>query len=228
MAPLREWCPVHPSATGVPDDDGDVLQIVYSQLAVTNPPPTGPTILTQPTNETVSVGQTAVFTVVAEGTAPLKYQWLFDGIHILAGATNSSLSLSNANPMRQAYMMCGCPMPSAAQQCRMTLTVNQLAVPGYICAVLRSDCTDAPPPPLQVGAVASGPDYVIITAGYGDPGIGEMPDRWQPTRSLNRLCRCIAGCPRWAASRIRCNGILWPMKPTGVRALRLRRQAGTG
>ncbi len=159
------------SSTGVPDDDGDVLQIVYSQLAVTNPPPTGPTILTQPTNETVSVGQTAVFTVVAEGTAPLKYQWLFDGIHILAGATNSSLSLSNVQPNEAGlYDVRVSNAVGSTNSVAVTLTVTPLAVPGYICAVLRSDCTDAPPPPLQVGAVASGPDYVIITAGYGDPG----------------------------------------------------------
>ncbi len=34
-----------------------------------------PTIKTQPANVTVAVGQTATFTVVANGTAPLTYQW---------------------------------------------------------------------------------------------------------------------------------------------------------
>src|SRR5205807_6731293 len=37
--------------------------------------PTAPTITTQPANQTVTVGQTAAFTVVATGTAPLGYQW---------------------------------------------------------------------------------------------------------------------------------------------------------
>ncbi|MGB2779076.1 MAG: choice-of-anchor D domain-containing protein, partial [Candidatus Acidiferrum sp.] len=48
-----------------------------------------PTITTQPVNETVTAGQTATFTVVAAGTAPLTYQWQKNGANI-AGATASS------------------------------------------------------------------------------------------------------------------------------------------
>src|SRR5437879_2758486 len=54
-----------------------------------------PTIQTQPTNATVTQGQTASFSIVASGTAPLSYQWNFNG-SLLSGATNSSLSLTNA------------------------------------------------------------------------------------------------------------------------------------
>jgi hypothetical protein len=45
-----------------------------------------PTITTQPANQTVTAGQTATFTVVAGGTAPLSYQWQKNGVNI-AGAT---------------------------------------------------------------------------------------------------------------------------------------------
>src|SRR5947208_1144635 len=38
-----------------------------------------PTITTQPASQTVSVGQTATFTVAAAGTAPLSYQWQKNG-----------------------------------------------------------------------------------------------------------------------------------------------------
>src|SRR6266404_3744146 len=38
-----------------------------------------PTITTQPANQTVTAGQTATFTVVATGTAPLSYQWQKNG-----------------------------------------------------------------------------------------------------------------------------------------------------
>jgi hypothetical protein len=48
---------------------------------------TAPTITTQPTNETVTVGQTATFTVVAAGTAPLSYQWYQNGATV---GSNSS------------------------------------------------------------------------------------------------------------------------------------------
>jgi hypothetical protein len=58
------------------------------------PTPTGPTITTQPTNQTVVVGGTASFSVTASGTPPLGYQWSFDGTNIV-GATNTTLTLTN-------------------------------------------------------------------------------------------------------------------------------------
>jgi PKD repeat protein len=48
-----------------------------------------PSITTQPLNRTVSVGQTATFSVVASGTAPLSYQWHRNGTAV-AGATAAS------------------------------------------------------------------------------------------------------------------------------------------
>jgi hypothetical protein len=45
-----------------------------------------PIITTQPTSQTVTAGQTATFTVVASGTAPLSYLWQKNGANI-AGAT---------------------------------------------------------------------------------------------------------------------------------------------
>src|SRR6185437_4760357 len=45
-----------------------------------------PSITTQPSSLTVTLGQVAVFAVVANGTAPLNYQWQKDGTNI-SGAT---------------------------------------------------------------------------------------------------------------------------------------------
>jgi hypothetical protein len=42
-------------------------------------------ITTQPTNQTVSMGQSATFTVAASGTAPLAYQWRKNSANV-AGA----------------------------------------------------------------------------------------------------------------------------------------------
>lgn len=53
------------------------------------PPPAAPAITVQPVGQTVSVGQTAVFTVQATGSGLLAYQWLRNGVAI-AGATGSS------------------------------------------------------------------------------------------------------------------------------------------
>jgi len=54
-----------------------------------NAAPVAPTITTPPANQTVTAGQTATFTVVAGGTAPLSYQWQKNGVNI-TGATGAS------------------------------------------------------------------------------------------------------------------------------------------
>lgn len=51
--------------------------------------PVGPSITTQPANQTVTAGQTATFSVVASGTAPLSYQWQKNNSNI-ANATSAS------------------------------------------------------------------------------------------------------------------------------------------
>ncbi len=50
---------------------------------------TAPSIATQPADQTVKSGQTAAFSVVAAGTAPLSFQWQRNGAPI-AGATSAS------------------------------------------------------------------------------------------------------------------------------------------
>jgi uncharacterized repeat protein (TIGR01451 family) len=60
-------------------------------VAPTNMPPV---ILLQPTSLTVVFGGTAVFSIAADGTPPLIYQWNFHGTNIL-GATNTTLVLNN-------------------------------------------------------------------------------------------------------------------------------------
>ncbi len=77
-------------------DDGDTFAVIVSNVVGTaqSPPatltvmpgPVVPSITTQPANESVTVGQTATFTVTATGTAPLGYQWNKNGTAIV-GAT---------------------------------------------------------------------------------------------------------------------------------------------
>ncbi len=56
-----------------------------------------PAISTQPSSRTNIIGTTASFSVNASGTAPLSYQWQFNGANI-GGATGSSLTLNNVQP----------------------------------------------------------------------------------------------------------------------------------
>ena len=55
-----------------------------------------PAITTQPQNQSVIVSNAAGFSVVASGTAPLKYQWYFNTNTPLANATNNSFTLPTA------------------------------------------------------------------------------------------------------------------------------------
>jgi hypothetical protein len=71
----------------VSNSAGNITSI-QATLTVTSAP-VAPTITTQPANQTVTAGQTATFSVVATGTAPLTYQWQKNAVNI-AGATATS------------------------------------------------------------------------------------------------------------------------------------------
>lgn len=58
----------------------------------------GPAITVQPTNAVVILGSNAVFSMTATGTGPLAYQWFFNATNVLAGATNTTLYLTNTLP----------------------------------------------------------------------------------------------------------------------------------
>jgi hypothetical protein len=56
-----------------------------------------PAIVSQPSDQLLVTGRDAMFNVTATGTAPLRYQWRFNGLNIL-NATNSILLLTNVQP----------------------------------------------------------------------------------------------------------------------------------
>jgi hypothetical protein len=66
----------------------------HSSTAPTNPTAptpaaTAPAITAQPANQSVSAGQTATFSVTANGTSPLTYQWQMNGTAITGASTAS-------------------------------------------------------------------------------------------------------------------------------------------
>jgi len=77
------------AATGAVDTGADAIQIVFSPG--TNLPPR---IVTQPRSQGVMQGSNVTFTAIAIGSAPLSYQWAFNGVP-LSGATGSSLMITN-------------------------------------------------------------------------------------------------------------------------------------
>jgi len=70
------------------------LGAVTSQVAVLRVGD-APSIRTGPSNQTVLVGTDVTFTVAANGTEPLAYQWRMNGANI-GGATTSSHAIANA------------------------------------------------------------------------------------------------------------------------------------
>ena len=87
-------------ATSIAADNGAQFSVIVSNGTAPNATsanavltvqaaPVAPTIATQPTNAAVSVGATATFSVVANGSAPLVYRWRRNGADI-AGATGTS------------------------------------------------------------------------------------------------------------------------------------------
>jgi hypothetical protein len=83
-------------------DDGAFFVVVVANGAgvVTSSPPATLTVLepphisTPPASQTVLAAGTVTLSVTASGSAPLSYQWQFNGTN-LAGATNATLVLTN-------------------------------------------------------------------------------------------------------------------------------------
>ncbi len=83
----------------VSGDNGATFRVIVSNSVTSatsnaatltvSPVSVGPSITTQPASQAVTVGQTATFSVIAAGTAPLTYQWQKNNVNI-SGATLAS------------------------------------------------------------------------------------------------------------------------------------------
>ena len=94
-----------------------------------NPAIFAPTITMQPANQSVTAGANASFTVAANGTAPLSYQWLLNGSPI-SGATSATLPLT-AVTLGQSGGSYSCVVTNvagSATSSAATLTVTAAAV----------------------------------------------------------------------------------------------------
>jgi pectate lyase len=95
--------------------------------------PVPPGITTQPTNQTVTEGQSAFFSVGVSGTAPLSYQWFFNTNTLLGDATNATLTLTNVQfPDAGGYSVIVTNPLGSATSTVATLTVTPAAVPPSI------------------------------------------------------------------------------------------------
>ncbi len=90
----------------------------------------GPSISTQPVNQTVSAGQTATFSVSASGTGPLAYQWLKGGSPISGATSSAYTTLATAlSDSGSAYSVTVTNTAGNVTSSTATLTVHAVA-PG--------------------------------------------------------------------------------------------------
>src|SRR6266851_1224613 len=124
-------------------DSGSAFAVVVTNTAGTvtsasatltvNPAPVAPVITRQPGNQTVTAGQTATFTVVATGTAPLAYQWQKNGANI-AGATAASYTTpaTTTSDSGSAFAVVVTNTAGTVTSAAATLTVNPAPVAPVI------------------------------------------------------------------------------------------------
>jgi hypothetical protein len=117
-----------------------------------------PTITTQPTSATVTVGGSATFTVVASGTPTPTYQWTKGGAAV-SGATNASLTVSNAQSSDAGtYAVTVTNSVGAATSSNATLTVNP-AGSGNVAPAITTQ-----PGSLAIATGGSGTLTVVATS----------------------------------------------------------------
>ncbi|MEO8448447.1 MAG: PQQ-dependent sugar dehydrogenase [Gemmatimonadota bacterium] len=129
---------------------GEIRKIIYASS-------TGPSISQQPANQSVAVGASATFTVVASGTAPLSYQWQRNQVNI-NGAISASYMLMNAqladNGAKFRCIVTNSVSSATSNEATLTVTSN--------------------PPPGQTyeaeNAVLSGPVVSTQNPGYSGTG----------------------------------------------------------
>ena len=91
-----------------------------------------PAITTQPASQTINVGQSAKFNVVASGSTPLSYQWSLNGTAI-AGATDPAYTTPAATAAgTSTFAVTVSNSAGSATSGNATLTVNPPAVSNQI------------------------------------------------------------------------------------------------
>lgn len=124
---------------------------VTSAVATLSVEVAAPVITAAPTNLTVVQGQSAQFTVTATGSLPLAYQWFFNETNLLAGATASTLSLTNVQPPQVgSYVV------------RVTNSVGAITSPPALLLIAGMPNYTNEPPGLTVAWQA--PDLVLTLA----------------------------------------------------------------
>ena len=157
---------------------------VTSEVATITRRELPPVILTQPRNTFAAFGETPSFSVVAEGTMPMSYQWRRNGTEI-AGATSATFT---AEPVTLAndgetYDVIVTNIDGTLLSDTVSLSVFQARVPG-----VYSTGVDDNGLPLEDDLIDPHYSY-LANAESGMPeaqASGDVPDAWVPNNEVSR------------------------------------------
>lgn len=165
------------SASGL--ESAGVTNLDAYELAL---PPSGPTITSPPQSQNVGIGQTALLTVTATGTAPLSYQWYTGSspstVSPLVGAASAAYTTPVLSAAASYWVRVTSPHGIANSA---TATVTPTASP---CSYLLSSTSTSVAPSggsasVQVTtasgcawSAASSVPWVIVTAGQSSTASG--------------------------------------------------------
>ena len=152
-------------------DSGSTFAVVVTNTAGTvtsaaatltvNPAPVAPTITTPPTNQTVTAGQTATFTVVAAGTAPLSYQWQKNAVNIVGATTTSyTTAVTTTADSGSTFNVVVTNTAGTVTSAAATLTVNPAPVAPTITT----------PPVNQIVTAGQTATFTVVAAGTAPLG----------------------------------------------------------
>jgi hypothetical protein len=118
------------------------------------------TITTQPSSQAVVAGTNAVFSVVANGRAPLSYQWFFNTTTPIPGATASTLLLQNVQQTNAGvYTVTVSNQDGTVTSQPATLTVLPVTSGPFVTIISPTN-----------GAVLPGHTNVTVVATAGEAG----------------------------------------------------------
>ena len=127
-------------------------------------------IVTQPQNQGVPAGQTAVFNVVASGTPPLFYQWFFNTNTPLNNQTNASLTIANASNVNAgAYSVIVSNTYGTTNSAFASLTIDTNTLDFSAIGFCNNGATitgGAAGPTVYVGSEAELQSYSDVNAPY--------------------------------------------------------------
>jgi alpha-tubulin suppressor-like RCC1 family protein len=152
-----------------------------------------PDFATQPTNQTLLLGENAAFYTRAEGSQPVSYQWFFEG-QLIPGETNSTLMLTNIS-LGQAghYWVTASNASGIETSVVMTLTPRVIATWGSA----WSKVNELPDNLLRVASIAAGGGNTYVLTPGGTGVFWGQDDYVWPGMHIAGLSNIVAVAPGW-------------------------------